>query len=552
MDFGEDDNGEPIEPEFSVTREELSAIIKPIYQEAVNICKTLLKRNNLTGENLSSLVLVGGPTMSPIVREMLAKQICDKVDTKVDPMTVVARGAALYASTIDINRDKDSDDVLQNNEVVKLNVVYQSTTVEESQWVSVILDESNILDEVQVEFERNDKAFTSERIDVNKQGNVIELHFVKGKPNAFKINCYGKQGKLECYPSEITIIPDLVVGNATLPYDIAIGIWNNERERAEISPIKGLERNKTLPATGVDNDRRLRYELRPGNSEDKLVIPIYQGDEGGRGKPVMLYDQVCEVVITGDDVDQLIPARSDLHITIKADRSEMMSMEVYFPAYDLTISKTVDTNIKVDYGKKELQKEIRDTNKQLDSLGKAGIDVSRYRDKLKALENEAAQSSDWMMLRDRLRLLRRDQEDLESSTEWERLEKDIRESYDLLERTNNDLGNEESTRIVNQFHSQVEQVIQSKNIDMGHELVSQMDSLQYHLARVYYFMRWISDWDRNFNTYRWKNASRAKELINQSKQIISNQPTAEKLSPIVKQLINLLPEDEIPDGPIPE
>ena len=227
MDFGEDDNGETIEPDFSVTRQELSDVITPIYQEAVDICKKLLNRNNLTGKDLASLILVGGPTLSPIVREMLRKQVTENVDTNVDPMTVVARGAALYASTIDIGEGTGPEPPV--GEFVKLNVGYEAATVEDSQWVSVSLDSSNSIEEVQVEFERSDKAFISERIDVNKQGNVIELHFQKGKPNAFIINCYSKQGKVECFPSEITIIQGAAMSSATLPYDIAIGIWNHEK-----------------------------------------------------------------------------------------------------------------------------------------------------------------------------------------------------------------------------------------------------------------------------------------------------------------------------------
>ena len=132
MDFGEDDNGDPIEPDFSVTRQELSDVITPIYQEAVDICKKLLSRNNLKGADLASLILVGGPTLSPIVREMLRKQITEKVDTNVDPMTVVARGAALYASTIDINEETGTD-LPVGDQLVKLNVGYEAATVEDSQ-----------------------------------------------------------------------------------------------------------------------------------------------------------------------------------------------------------------------------------------------------------------------------------------------------------------------------------------------------------------------------------------------------------------------------------
>lgn len=548
MDFGEDDNGESIEPDFSVTRQELSDVITPIYQEAVDICKKLLSRNNLAGKDLASLILVGGPTLSPIVREMLRKQVTEKVDTNVDPMTVVARGAALYASTIDISEGTVPESPI-GEQLVKLNVGYEAATVEDSQWVSVSLDSSNNIEEVQIEFERSDKAFISERIDVNKQGNVIELHFQKGKPNAFTINCYGQQGKIECFPSEITIIQGAAMSSATLPYDIAIGIWNHEKEKAVIEPIKGLERNKPLPATGVDNKRHTLKDLRPGNPNDVLVIPVYQADEGGRGKSVLFYDQVCEVAINGEEVDQFIPAGSDVHITLKADRSQMMSMEVYFPAFDFTIAKAVDTSGTVEYGKKQFEIDMNEALEQARSLELEGVNVKGIREDLQKLKEESYNSDDWMKLRDRLRIIRREMDDLDASTEWERLEKDLRESYDLLERTNKDMGNDRSSEIVKQLHSQVDGVIRSKNVTTGRELLDQVNALQYQLARVHYYIHWIIDWNKDFASQPWKDSRRARELVNQGMAIIGNQPTAEKLHPIVGELIALLPEGKVPRGP---
>ena len=548
MDFGEDDNGESIEPDFSVTRQELSDVITPIYQEAVDICKKLLSRNNLTGADLASLILVGGPTLSPIVREMLRKQITDKVDTNVDPMTVVARGAALYASTIDISKGTGPEPSI-GSQLVKLNVGYQAATVEDSQWISVSLDSSNSFEDVQVEFERSDKAFISERIDVNKQGNVIELHFQKGKPNAFTINCYGKQGKIECFPSEITIIQGAAMSSATLPYDIAIGVWSHEKEKTVIEPMKGLERNKPLPAIGVDNERHTLKDLRPGNPDDVLIIPIYQADEGGRGKSVLFYDQVCEVSINGEEVEQFIPAGSDVHITLKADRSQMMSMEVYFPAFDFTVAKAVDTSGTVEYGKEHFENDLNDALEQVRTLELEGVNVKKIREDLLKLKEESYNSNDWMKLRDRLRLIRRDMDDLDASTEWDRLEKDLRESFDLLERTNKDLGNDRTSEIVKQLHSQIDSVIRSKNVATGRQLLDQVNALQYQLARVHYYIHWIIDWNKDFASQPWRDSRRARDLVNQGMAIIGNQPTAEKLHPIVGELIALLPEGKAPQGP---
>ena len=543
MDFGEDDNGNVIEPDFSVSRDELANVVAPLYQEAVDICQQLLSRNNMCGNDLASLILVGGPTLSPIVRDMLREQITDKVDTNVDPMTVVARGAALYASTIDM--DVVDSYFPPQTDVVKLNIGYEPTTIENSQWVSVSLDSNNNVDIVKVEFERTDKAFVSERVDVNKQGNVIELHFQEGKPNAFTINCYGEHGKMECFPSEITIIQGAVVGKATLPYDIAIGVWSHQKERAIIVPVLGLERNKPLPAKGVDNERHTLVDLRPGMSDDKLMIPIYQADDGCRGKSVTLFDKVCEIVITGEDVDQKISRGSDVHLTLKADRSEMMSVDIYFPAYDLTITKDVNIGALV-YDGKEFANDLKDAQHQLESLKQAGVDVSNLQDELEKIKNEASQSNDWMRLQEQLRKTRRKTEDLDDATQWQRLEQELRNSYDLLERTNNKMGNEQSAILVKQFNTQVEQTIQTKNIQMGRELLEQMDSLQYQLARVHYYIHWVVDWSQNFDSYAWSDPIRAKELINQCVVIIKNQPTADKLHPIICEIIELLPDEERP------
>jgi len=37
------------------------------------------------------------------LRKMLKEQVTEKVDTSYDPMTVVAKGAALYASTVNVS-----------------------------------------------------------------------------------------------------------------------------------------------------------------------------------------------------------------------------------------------------------------------------------------------------------------------------------------------------------------------------------------------------------------------------------------------------------------
>ena len=122
----EDENGEEPIIEVLVTQKDMDNALAPIFQRAIDITNLLLKRNNLKGSDLGALILVGGPTYSPILRRMLIEQITDKIDTSVDPMTVVAKGAALFASTISVS--DEVKDATRDSAKLQLEINYEDTT----------------------------------------------------------------------------------------------------------------------------------------------------------------------------------------------------------------------------------------------------------------------------------------------------------------------------------------------------------------------------------------------------------------------------------------
>lgn len=61
---------------------------------------------------------------------------------------------------------------------------------------------------------------------------------------------------------------------------------------------------------------------------------------------------------------------------------------------------------------------------------------------------------------------------------------------------------------------------------------------------IYQCMGLIHDCNERFEQIRWKDVSRARQLINQGLEEINNQPTIEKLHPIARNLIGLMPDDE--------
>ena len=62
--FPDDDEGNEIMLDFDVTKDELESAIGPIFKKAINISLELLERNNLKGNDLASLLLVGANFLS--------------------------------------------------------------------------------------------------------------------------------------------------------------------------------------------------------------------------------------------------------------------------------------------------------------------------------------------------------------------------------------------------------------------------------------------------------------------------------------------------------
>ncbi|MBO7599247.1 MAG: Hsp70 family protein [Bacteroidales bacterium] len=547
-DLGEDDEGEEIELDLSVTQTQVFDAMRPIFQKAVDICKELLKKNNLTSNDLNKLILVGGPTHSPLIRQMLREQVTPNVDTSIDPMTAVATGAALYASTLD--NDVKAEDIEVGT--IKLDVGYESTSVEQSEWVSVKLDRkgsgNSCPETVMVEFVRSDNAWSSGKTEINEMGNVIEANLLEGKTNAFTINVYNSKGdQLPCFPSEITIIQGSKVGAAPLPYNIGIAVWSDDKEKAIFEAAKGLEKNKPVPAVGVINGLKTTQQLRPGMESDILKVPVYQcEDEPESGRSADLYEYVADVIVTGDEIESLIPENSPVDITIKVDSSEQMTLEIYFPSEDFTVTKQLDTSKKQSNveAEKQIPKMIKTAQRDIDRLSDSSIDTSKLQRELDAVKEDHKNSQEKKAVLQHLKEVLRKIEDEDASTEWERLENEIREEFERLEKADSDLGDDKTHQAVNALRTQTDKVIRSKDIQLGRDLMEKINGLFIHLTMIYQLMGLLRHFQEDFNEINWKNPSRARQLINQGAEIVSNNPTKEKLHPIVMQLFELLPEEE--------
>jgi molecular chaperone HscA len=86
--------------EISISRENFEAVIRPIVERTITSCKNALKDAGLKKNDVDEIVMVGGSTRVPLVKEMVSAFFEKKLNDTVDPDEVVALGAAIQADIL--------------------------------------------------------------------------------------------------------------------------------------------------------------------------------------------------------------------------------------------------------------------------------------------------------------------------------------------------------------------------------------------------------------------------------------------------------------------
>ncbi len=561
--FGSDDLGNPFEFDLTITREQLNKVQEPFFQRATDITKELLNRNHLKGNQINALILVGGPTLTPLLREMLKEQVTNNVDTSVDPLTVVAKGAALYASSI--NRETITPDT--NNNSIELEINYDASTVETDVLINVKIKNINNLngEKIFAEIYRSDGAWNSSKIQLDSKARLFDLLLNEGT-NHFEVKTTDSKGNyVNCTPSDFTIrcVIDGATGTgqgATLPFFYGIEIKNKRTERMEFEPLKGLEKDRELTSkgiTGVSNGRTTSSQIRPGMKQDFLRIPIYQGNNNAKGSRAIYNEHVFDLEISGEDLPALLPEGSTFDLTIQLDRNESISGKAYFHKIEYQHEFSVDKEhrilipaiYKIESEFKdgfriireiENAKVLSDTNKLIE-LKNSLLELQQYFEKGKSDEDRRKEVFDKM----REILIKVD--DLDKGTGWDRLVKEISHEFDRLEKANNELGNEQTNDALEKLRSRTDEVIRSKDINLGNEILEEIETMFISITLIYQLIGSIRRWNEYFSRIDWKNPTRVRQLLNQGLQIISTNPTEDSLLPICLECENNLP-DQICNG----
>jgi len=88
----------PLNLDYTLTRAGFEKMIADKVKDSIEITKRALEKESLSPSDIDRVLLVGGSTRIPLIRERLKEMFQNKIEVDVDPMQCVALGAAIQTA----------------------------------------------------------------------------------------------------------------------------------------------------------------------------------------------------------------------------------------------------------------------------------------------------------------------------------------------------------------------------------------------------------------------------------------------------------------------
>ena len=393
-DVGDDRSGTPIEMDVSVSRAQLDEISEPLLEKCCQLAEEALAGARISGGDLDKILLVGGPSQSPFLREMLQARIGAKIDFSADPMTVVGRGAATYASTLECKgapATASRHSGPASSTVVSLKLAFEPVSAELECPVSgrVI----NSAADVEIKIESDGGIWTSGWITPVKGFFDIPVLLSEGGVTTFWIYVRDGQGNLvEADINEFKIRHGLVPSSPPLPHPIAVEVVG-ATGKATLDLI--FPKGTPLPAERTVKYRAVRT-LSPTDPNSGLAVKLWEGEFLDAPEA---NEWVGNILIAPSEVKRSVPQGTEIEVTVRISDSRLITVDAYIAHLNQHFSGTIYV----------AQREEQDYSDLATSVSK---NIPSYRHQIDQLEEAAAESADETLAQE-LQSLRRDLQELQ-------------------------------------------------------------------------------------------------------------------------------------------
>jgi molecular chaperone DnaK len=391
FDLGKDDAGTPIELEISLARPQLERLIEPLLMKCCALANEALAGARLAGADLDRILLVGGPTQSPILRTILSDRLGAPVDYSADPMTVVGRGAAIYASTLETTGVSVSSAAITTNASgLHLKLAYDAVSSESSPTVAGrVLD---AIEGVEIKFDAEGGLWTSGWMKPKAGFFEISTPLKEGDITTFWVYARDGRGQLiDTDAPEFKIRHGLVPLSPPLPHTLSLEVVNPEGQPV-LDPI--FSKGSPLPLEKTIK-YRAAHALTPGKLDSDIAIKLWEGEFIGDPDA---NEWVGNVILKQSEVRRSVPEGSEIEVTIHVDLSRRITVDAFVPHLNQHISEKLFVP----------EREEQDFSSLVKSVSS---ETQSYRERLEALDRTSTDEATQTELEE----IRRDLKELDSA-----------------------------------------------------------------------------------------------------------------------------------------
>lgn len=311
---------------LEISRKVLELLIEPLVSRTIEIARDRLKHASIAPLDVRSVLLVGGPTQMPYIRARLETDLGIALSLDQDPMTVVAKGAAIHAGSI--LRPATPDELLPVGTAALL-LSYEAATPDEYAGIAgKVTEPANFVGEVR--FRSSSGDWESGWTTLRNSAFSLELMMGRGQLSEFDIELRDPSGTLvPATPPSITIRSGVRSAQPVTPYSYSVVLQGGDGVRVVV------RQGVPLPASGM-HDFRLAKTLLAG-SEDSAVIYFVEGNSDRADENIL----VGSLTLKGSDLPRSLRENEQVVVTIKMDESRRLTGSVHVPVFDLDFPVTL-------------------------------------------------------------------------------------------------------------------------------------------------------------------------------------------------------------------